>query len=405
MNYTQADIDILLSPEAVRSKSRELFSLTQAGKGNFHLDLDKLPLVADKVIEVTKQYYPDLRIPYHSRWNHFNGGINRSQEFRKNLEGKTPDEIIRASFDLVIISVLLDAGAGPDWSYLDPASNVHYKRSEGLAVASYNMFCQGLFSHDEKNPLQAHGEKLSSLTLKDLENGFQIASDNPMKGLEGRLELLKSLGKHLLEDNKFSGGNRPRPSDIYNHYSGLMTLSARDLLITVLKSFGPIWPGRISLGETSLGDVWHHPLLGSSDQIKSLIPFHKLSQWLTYSLIEPLEENGVYVEDLDRLTGLPEYRNGGLFLDMGVLTLRDSSDATKSHSPDSALIIEWRAATICLLDDLYPLFLSALDLKSGDFPLTKMLEGGTWATGRILASEKRQGGVPPLQIKSDGTVF
>jgi hypothetical protein len=45
------------------------------------------------------------------------------------------------------------------------------------------------------------------------------------------------------------------------------------------------------------------------------MPFHKLSQWLTYSLLEPFEWAGVPVHGLDALTGLPEYRNGGLLLD------------------------------------------------------------------------------------------
>ena len=42
------------------------------------------------------------------------------------------------------------------------------------------------------------------------------------------------------------------------------------------------------------------------------MPFHKLSQWLAYSLIEPLEEAGIAVTGLDELTALAEYRNGGL---------------------------------------------------------------------------------------------
>jgi hypothetical protein len=37
--------------------------------------------------------------------------------------------------------------------------------------------------------------------------------------------------------------------------------------------------------------------------------------------------------------------------------------------------------------------------------LAKVLEGGTWATGRRLAREKRAHGAPPLKVISDGTVF
>jgi len=42
-----------------------------------------------------------------------------------------------------------------------------------------------------------------------------------------------------------------------------------------------------------------------------IVPFHKLTQWLTYSLLEPLETAGLTVVNLDELTALPEYRNGG----------------------------------------------------------------------------------------------
>ena len=45
------------------------------------------------------------------------------------------------------------------------------------------------------------------------------------------------------------------------------------------------------------------------------MPLHKLSQWLAYSLIEPLQRAGIAVTDIDGLTGLAEYRNGGLFID------------------------------------------------------------------------------------------
>ena len=50
-----------------------------------------------------------------------------------------------------------------------------------------------------------------------------------------------------------------------------------------------------------------------------------------------------------------------------------------------------------------PVRLTGLD--AAQFPLAKVLEGGTWAAGRRIAAEKRAGGTPPLTIVSDGTVF
>ena len=136
-----------------------------------------------------------------------------------------------------------------------------------------------------------------------------------------------------------------------------------------------------------------------------MIPFHKLSQWLSYSLVEPLEEAGIRVTGIDDLTGLAEYRNGGLFLDSEVIALRDPSEMEKEFSPDDERIIEWRALTIALLDRIAGPVRERLGVKLKDFPLARILEGGTWWAGRELAAELRQDGGPPLKIKSDGTVF
>jgi len=132
------------------------------------------------------------------------------------------------------------------------------------------------------------------------------------------------------------------------------------------------------------------------------VPFHKLSQWLTYSLFEPFEWAGVAVTGGEKLTALPEYRNGGLLLDTSVLALVDPSAAHAVHEVGSELVVEWRALTVALLDELAPLVRARLDAP--DLPLACILEGGTWAAGRELAQSLR-GGEPPLAVRSDGTVF
>ena len=170
-----------------------------------------------------------------------------------------------------------------------------------------------------------------------------------------------------------------------------------------MTGLGPIWPGRLALGGRPLGDVWPHPYAGGSGPGAGLVPLHKLSQWLTYSLIEPLAEGGLRVTDLDRLTGLAEYRNGGLFVDTGVLVPRHAGVLGDTHRAGDQVVVEWRALTVALVDRLAPLVRERLGLDAAALPLASILEGGTWVAGRRLAEAR--GGAPPIRVASDGTVM
>ena len=147
-----------------------------------------------------------------------------------------------------------------------------------------------------------------------------------------------------------------------------------------------------------------HPAVDGAGLTRGWMPLHKLSQWLTYSLLEPFEWAGVPVTGLDALTGLPEYRNGGLLLDTGVLRLRDPDWAARPWSVGDELVVEWRALTVALLDEVAALVRERLGTDAERMPLACVLEGGTWAAGRSLARRLRDG-LPPLNIVSDGTVF
>jgi hypothetical protein len=113
----------------------------------------------------------------------------------------------------------------------------------------------------------------------------------------------------------------------------------------------------------------------------------------------------VQVTDLDQLTGLAEYRNGGLMLDAGLLELRDPALATHAHAASSELVVEWRSLTVALLDRIAAALRTRLGMDAQSLPLARVLEGGTWSAGRRLARERRADGGPPLAIISDGTLF
>jgi hypothetical protein len=390
--------DYLLTTTAIRERARRFFEAAERdGLAHFRLDLSRLPAVTDRVIAVTKASYPDLRaIPYHGRYRHFDaGGVPRLERFQQSLAGLSEDDKLRARTELVITSVLLDAGAGPAWVYRE-ADGHCYGRSEGLAVASYHWFLNGGFSSRGGPSADAAG--LSRITAEELGRAFQVSPSNPLTGLDGRARLLSKLGEVVESTPAYF---RERLGDLGLHLKSSAVeqkLPASAILAAVLSALGGIWPGRETLAGKPLGDVWRHSQLG-------LVPFHKLSQWLSYSLLEPLEAAGITVTELGALTGLPEYRNGGLFLDGGVLALKDEREREREHAVASDLVIEWRALTVALLDLLASDVRTELGLTAHELPLACVLQGGSWSAGRAIAAELRPGGAPPLRVQSDGTVF
>jgi Protein of unknown function (DUF1688) len=374
----------LRTTTAIRERARYLLHRARAGDSPwFSVDDDALPVAAAQVAGITRARYPDLRIPYHSRWRHFEaGGVDR-----------TADLDARAMIDLTVVSVLLDAGAGPDWHYLEAETGQRFSRSEGLGVASWHAFCAGIFSGDPAHPWQVDAAGLHSLTAERLAEAFQCGPANPLVGLEGRVSVLHRLGDALRPQG--------RPGDLFDLTVG-SRIAAHDILTQVLASLSGIWLAANSIGDEALGDCWRHAAVPGPGLTQGWVPFHKLSQWLTYSLLEAFEWAGVHVDGLDALTGLPEYRNGGLLLDTGVLRLRDPAWAAHTWEVSDELVVEWRALTVALLDELAPLVRTQLD--AGELPLACVLEGGTWAAGRALA-ERLRDGRPPLSVVSDGTVF
>jgi hypothetical protein len=350
-------------------------------------------------------------VPYHSRWRHFEaGGIDRWAQVAAGagLLGESARlNRARARVDLALTSVLLDAGAGPSWRYLDGAHSSPLIRSEGLGVASLRWWAGGGLSSDPHQPLQADAIGLERVQPADLGLAFQVSETNPLVGLDGRANLLRQLALALkAHPDVFGFPGRPellRPGyllDALMRQAPGGRVRAAEVLALLLRTLGSIWPGRHELGGVPLGDCWPHP-----DAPQGWLPFHKLSQWMTYSLIEPLEDAGLIVTDLDELTGLPEYRNGGLLLDLGLLQARNRAFHTTRWAADAEPVVEWRALTVAVLDHLAEAVRGELGLSAAQFPLARVLEGGSWAAGRKIALAKRPSGPPPVLIDSDGTVF
>lgn len=248
-----------------------------------------------------------------------------------------------------------------------------------------------------------------------------------MLGAPARAHLLRSLGSSLLA-NPDIFGPEGRPGNIVDYMlktatssSTLDILAFWDTLQTLLI---PIWPkDRTVVNGQAIGDAW--PLstlrvaraatnLPNAMEADFIQPFHKLTQWLTYSLTVPFQRIlDVKWVNTESLTALPEYRNGGLFVDLGVLSLKPSSLERGMTRSGGSLpqfgagddeIVEWRAMTLVLIDKLYGMVKERME--GVELSMAQLLEAGTWKSGREVAKEKRpQTKSSPILIESDGTVF
>jgi len=249
---------------------------------------------------------------------------------------------------------------------------------------------------------------LAEIDAAKLAHHFGVNDANPLVGLDGRAALLRRLGRALAERGELFGCAPARPGNLVDYFASIAggeTIPAADVLATLLESLAAIWPSGLVLDGFAIGDAGRHRAVRTGDATSGIVPFHKLSQWLTFSLIEPLAAAGVEVGGIEELTALPEYRNGGLLIDIGAICPRGGIDRQRRHEVGGELVVEWRALTVGLMDRLLPLVRDRLGLGA-ELTLPRMLQGGTWSAGRKIARELRPpDGPPPLLVAADGTVF
>ncbi|KAI0393459.1 DUF1688-domain-containing protein [Xylariaceae sp. FL0594] len=463
----------LRSLGAVRERCRIVTEKALENRLNhFDVDLDKFPDVVSFVCGIIKRDYdaPFHSIPGHGRYQHFSvGGRDRIAHLLSTFpETVDNTEKCRRLIDLFLVSVLLDAGAGTTWSFKSSDSGKTYRRSEGLAIASLEMFKSGLFSGDPSNKYQVDKDGLRRLTVEQLAKGLQSRPGNEVAGLDGRAQLLIRLGDALAEKTEFFG-TTGRPGNMIDYLLDHPTTQASSSPVVVLpvlwnvlmSGLAPIWPAsRTAINGVSLGDAWpcaampqvpqqsqrqsgtsgspptfspfpptHSTHSSATAPWESILPFHKLTQWLTYSLMQPMQSLlKIQFAGTELLTGLPEYRNGGLFVDMGVLTLKPADmerglqnyadycrrtgskgvEVAPMFEPSDDVIVEWRGVTVGFLDKLCAEVNVALrdDLQGGVLTLAQLLEAGSWKGGREIAEVSRPNTKePPILIDSDGTVF
>jgi len=308
--------------------------------------------------------------------------------------------------DLVTVSVLLDAGAGPDWRYVTENGD-EVRSSEGLALASWDLFLDGFFSTDTAMKARVNSSALKAITEQTLGRGLQVSRSNALVGVGGRAKLLASLGTALEASPDFFGKEVARPGNMVDFLLANAKgnkVGLEHLWRVCTEGLGGIWP--MQPNGIMRGDVWTHPALKTDSPGSDLVPFHKLTQWLVYSLIDALQSAlGLEVTGVSALTALPEYRNGGLLIDTGVISLKDPFWLTQEVNVGTELIVEWRALTVVLIAKVAEEVRKHLGKTVDELPLAAVLEGGTWHAGRAIAKKTRADGSSPIKIRLDGTVF
>lgn len=271
-----------------------------------------------------------------------------------------------------------------------------------------------------------------------------------MAGIEGRAQLLIRLAGALKNKEFFGEDGRPGnmlgktpcflfppqrcvvSDKVLDHILSHPSTQASSVIIVpmpvlwnvLMNGLDPVWPpSRTAINGVPLGDAWpcnsmpqpaqspssptFSPFPNTTGQSNGvapwecILPFHKLTQWLTYSLMQPMQSiMKIQFAGQELLTGLPEYRNGGLFVDLGVLTLKSEDqerglqhyadycqrtgtkevEVAPMFEPGDDVIVEWRGVTVGFLDMLTTEVNKALknELAGNELTLAQVLEAGSW---------------------------
>ncbi|KAI8977928.1 hypothetical protein BDB01DRAFT_852758 [Pilobolus umbonatus] len=418
------------------------FKVQEAANRNklnhFDVDHSKLDEMVKIVISLIKRDYDSPSdIPQYSRWRHFDiGGRSRLQTLIQTWTSLGQDNLeqTRKLIDILVIACLMDIKPCQTWCYTEKSTGRSFKRKDGIAIAILEMYINGVFSSDNTQPHRVDSKALCHLSLDTLCHHLQFNEHNSFVGIEERLEVLNHLGYVLQNRPDYFGKDAQRPGNLMdyllNHKNTIKTkkgpLISIETLWPVVMEMGELWAAENNLGGTkNLGDVWPCKAIlspnASPDSTDHFIPFHKLSQWIVYSIMEPMEKLlGATIEGTDLLTPLPDYCNGGLLIDIGFITLKPAeyergirnyhTNSLLPHQPkvevapmfdmSDPVVIEWRALTVAYLDIVADRVRHTFRLSKKSLSLSQLLQGGTWSAGRELAEISRPNThEPPIVVK------
>ncbi len=405
----------LRSPLAVRDRCGQLLARARAGRSDwFDLDPAAQDRLADAVCEaltgpraiLSRRLRPARIPPLPSCWRLLEaGGVDRRRQLDPLLAPLPPGERTHAWLDLATVLVLMQAmpdalgrneapgtaDAPPPakarslahlpgrWRYTEAATGQRLEGPAALAVATFHGFIAGLFSSRPDRPCQVDARGLRALVTEHLAQALQLSSANPLPGLAERAVGLRRLGERLASEPEVFG-EEGRPGSLYDlleipYGLGLphtADVAVADLLAQVLISLSGLGPETGRLDGCALGDSWRHPAVRGPGASDGWVPFHTLAQRLTLSLLEPFAWSGVQVGGLAALTAPADARHGRLMMARGLLRLRDPEVARQPWHLGDEPVVEWRALTLALQEELVPQVRQRLGLDADRLPVARL---------------------------------
>jgi hypothetical protein len=394
---------VLRSPATVRERCRRIAAAVEAGdSAHFTVDRRHLQDIAARVARVTRARHAQPPVPPASVWRRLEaGGQDRAALLEQRLGGRTSVGAVRSRVDLAVMAALVSACAVPQCRHVERGTEVVLHGSEAAAVACFHAFLDGSFSSDAGDRCRVDAKALLRLDAAALTRVLRPGPDDAWPAPERAAALLHRLGAalrdqpavftaeglpgHLFDTlthhrhvHHLPHANRHHlPPATYAHHVSLPHVV--EWLLDVLNGALP-------------ADVGTHRHAGDDGRV----PFLATAQWLALSLVEPLATAGVQANHGDALTALAGPRHGGLLLDGGVLLPRDDGYASRSYAAGDEWVVEWRALTVALMDDLLPLVRAQLGDDEA-FGLPQLMEG-TRAAGREIAAEARADCGPPVRV-------
>ena len=338
----------------------------------------------------------------------------------------TPDELLalldRAGKTPVVANVPLEdsvtASSTPSSTTASTTPPTTSGGSTGLALATFRAFVAGAFSADKAHPCRADAATLRHVDVAALRAMLQGTPQNAIHGLEGRAAVLSRLGQLLparLSDLVLPL-RTPAEAGSEAGLGASLEVTASALFKSLLTALTPAWPSAPVQGLPA-GDVWSHRWageavgadlganlatdLGTDLGTSGWVPLHAAAQALVGALALPLQHAGYGLTGLQTLTASADCNTSALLLAAGVIVPRQQRLLSQTLKLGDEAVIECRALTVTLFDELTEKVSSLLQPASGTNAAGLQVAEVVHATAAVLAG----GGAPSLRIAGDGALF